>query len=74
MNPPFPPTADTIATPSDAPLHVEETSTASQISGSGSVIVTVQDVTHPFASVTDTVCNPAVKLTAVAVVSPLSHA
>ena len=66
--------AVTVADPVESPLHSTWLlSSTLHTSSSGSVIIISQVVSQSKLSVTVTVCKPAVKFTAVAVVSPLSH-
>ena len=70
-----PPVAVTVATPLDSPLQTTGVSSVALAdNAAGSVMITVAVVVQPFASVTTTSCEPAVKPVAVAVVSALSHA
>lgn len=70
----MPPAAVTVAAPLLASGHTTLVMFVTEASsGVGSVMVVVEDTTHPAASVTITVYVPAAKLGAVAVVAPLDQ-
>ena len=65
--------AETVISPSAAPLQVGSVKLELTVIDGGSVRVKVSENVHPALSVTVTVCKPAVRLDAVAVLSPLDQ-